>query len=158
MKLLAIDPGNIESAYVVIDGNYRPLEFGKEHNSEILEIIDTWRGDVDYMAIEMIASYGMGVGASVFDTCVWIGRFTERAGRKVEYIYRGDVKMNLCHTKKAKDGNIIRALADRFAYGQPNYGKGTKHNKGCFYGFAADIWQAYAVAVTYLDTREEKKA
>lgn len=65
----------------------------------------------------MIASYGMSVGKEVFETCVWIGRFTELAVLQnidVEYIYRAEEKMNLCHTMKAKDTNIRQALIDRF--------------------------------------------
>ena len=43
----------------------------------------------------------------------------------------------------------------RFAHGQPNHGKGTKAQPGWFYGFHADIWQAYALAVYAADTRTE---
>jgi hypothetical protein len=56
-----------------------------------------------------------------------------------------------CHSAKAKDSNIRQALADRFAPGEPNYGKGTKANQGWFYGFSADVWQAYALAVYAAD-------
>lgn len=103
----------------------------------------------------MIASYGMPVGKEVFDTCVWIGRFIENS-TGYSYVYRKDEKMNLCHSMKAKDSNIRQALIDRFGV------VGTKKNPGWFYGFKADVWQAYAVGVTYLDmekeaTNEERK-
>ena len=103
---------------------------------------------IDKLVIEMIASYGMPVGKEVFETCVWIGRFVELARLQnidVEYIYRKDEKMNICHSMKAKDSNIRQALIDRFGP------VGTKKNPGWFYGFKADIWSAYAIGVTYLD-------
>lgn len=153
--ILAIDPGNIESAYCVIEEEtYKPIEFGKINNEDLIIKIDFLieKYDVFAVVIEMIASYGMAVGASVFDTCVWIGRFYERCITKVgtiEYIYRKDEKMNLCNSMKAKDSNIRQALIDRFGE------VGTKKNPGWFYGFKKDIWAAYAVGVTYLDKQRE---
>ena len=82
-------------------------------------------GDINMLVIEMIASYGMPVGKEVFDTCVWIGRFKQIAiirNVKVEYIYRKDEKINICHSMKAKDSNIRQALIDRFGV------VGTKRN------------------------------
>lgn len=76
-----------------------------------------YNSEYDLLVIEMIASYGMAVGQTVFETCVWIGRFVEIASFnniKIEYIYRKDEKMNLCHSMKAKDSNIRQALIDRF--------------------------------------------
>jgi hypothetical protein len=61
------------------------------------------------------------------------------------------VKLHHCHSRKAKDSNVTRALADRFAYGQPNYGKGTNASPGWFHGFHRDVWQAYALAVYLAD-------
>ena len=61
------------------------------------------------------------------------------------------VKQHICHDSRAKDSNIIQALVDRFAYGQRNRGKGIKKEPGFFYGFKADIWQAFALAVTFFD-------
>ena len=90
----------------------------------------------------------MSVGQTVFETCVWIGRFKEIAEAqniKVDYIYRKDEKMNLCYSMKAKDSNIRQALIDSFGV------VGTKKNPGWFYGFKKDIWAAYAVGITYLD-------
>ncbi|MBU5486493.1 hypothetical protein KQI86_19515 [Clostridium sp. MSJ-11] len=153
--ILAIDPGNIESAYVVLDKDLKPIRFGKEKNEKIMDIVRVEAQLNEHVAIEMIASYGMAVGKEVFDTCVWIGRFTERTLRSrdslPEFIYRKDEKMNLCGSMKAKDSNIIQALIDRFAPNTRNKGKGIKSNPGWFYGFKKDIWQAYAVGVTLHD-------
>lgn len=158
--IVAIDPGNEESAYALLSPDLRPVRANKRQN-EIMycDLIDaivtnTKEGDLITVAIEMIASYGMPVGAEVFDTCVWIGRLTERFTQlqfPVTYIYRKDEKMNLCHSMKANDATIKQALVDRFARGEPNYGKGTKARPGWFYGFRADMWAAYAVGVTYHD-------
>ena len=152
--ILAIDPGNIESGYVLIDKDtLEPLEVGKIKNEELKYILElpSTKASVKHYAIEMIASYGMAVGQSVFETCIWIGRFIEVIGDNYKFIYRKDEKMNLCNSMKAKDSNIIQALIDRFAPNTPNKGKGSKKEPGWFYGFKKDIWQAYAVGVTYYD-------
>ena len=151
MNILAIDPGNIESAYVVIESKtYRPVYFGKINNEEMIAIVRSLSHTFTDCVIEMVACYGMAVGKEVFDTCVWIGRFYEAFGVP-ELIVRKDVKMNLCHSNKAKDGNIIQALKDRFG------DKGTKKEPGFFYGFKADCWQAFALGATYIDKIKESE-
>lgn len=155
--ILAIDPGNIESGVVLLDDNLKPVEYGKWNNENVRQELRRnikKYGYTLHIAIEMVASYGMAVGQSVFETCIWIGRFKEMAEQynmNVTYIYRKDEKMNLCHSMKAKDSNIVQALIDRFAPNTPNKGKGSKKEPGWFYGFKKDIWQAYAVGVTYYD-------
>lgn len=153
--LLAIDPGNIESAFCIIDKEtFKPIEFGKIDNTNLLIKL----GELSYcdLIIEMIASYGMPVGKEVFETCVWIGRFIQR--RKCadfEYIYRKEEKINLCGSLKAKDSNIRQALIDRFATFDFKNGKGTKKQQDFFYGFSKDVWSAYAVGITWLDKQKK---
>lgn len=158
--LLAIDPGCTESAYVVIDQECRPLWFDKTENYNLLGLLadaqtrDDWQAGS--LAVEMVASYGMPVGAEVFETCVWIGRFWEvgsQIGMRCERVKRQPVKLHHCHSSKANDATVRQALVDRFAMGHRNYGKGTKANPGWFYGFRADVWQAYALAVYAMDQR-----
>jgi hypothetical protein len=159
-QVLAIDPGNTYSAYALIDADRRPLFFGKIPNDDLLGVLDHLvvgeEAAPTRIAIEMVASYGMAVGADVFETCVWIGRFQQHLrllqSSEVDLVKRHPVKLHHCHSAKAKDSNIIQALVDRFAPGQPNRGKGTKADPGWFYGFAADVWQAYALAVYIADT------
>lgn len=162
--ILAIDPGNEQSGVVLIrEKDLKPLVAEKINNEELLDNLLMDRYErleeteyISHVAIEMIASYGMAVGKSVFETCVWIGRFIQALENNyyndsLKFIYRKDEKMNLCHSMKAKDSNIVQALIDRFAPNTPNKGKGTKKEPGWFYGFKKDIWQAYAVGVTYHD-------
>lgn len=155
MKLLAIDPGNIESAYVIMGDNYKPIVHAKVQNETLLTSIKNRFHvlGITNLAIEMVACYGMPVGKEVFETCVWIGRFLQAADYipTKRFIYRKDEKMNLCHSMKAKDGNIRQALIDRFGP------VGIKKNPGFFYGFSKDQWAAMAVGVTYLDLFKEGK-
>jgi hypothetical protein len=153
VRILAIDPGNEQSAYVwMCDGNIGA--FGKMPNDEMLRVIDgknsirsTLRSNTGYdLAVEGIASYGMAVGKEVFDTCIWIGRYLQHARPdKYRLIYRMEVKNHLCHSSKANDSNIRQALIDRFG-GPQEIKKGGK-----LYGISKDVWSALAVAVTYLD-------
>ena len=173
MRVLAIDPGNTDSGYALIDGDTcQPIEVGKIPNEQLLTALLDWcigassdyindpdtagKPEFDHIAIEMVASYGMAVGKEVFETCVWIGRYAQLAdvyatAVPCDLVYRRDVKLHHCGSVKAKDSNIAQALVDRFAPGQPNRGKGTKAAPGWFHGFAADMWQAYALAVLVAD-------
>ena len=159
MRVFAIDPGNIESAYCVIDADtLRPLVFDKVSNEVLRDYIRDFRfEEEDRAVVEMIQSYGMAVGKEVFDTAVWIGRFAERLDRKLQLpadmLYRKEEKLHICHDSRAKDPNIRRALIDRFAKHDLKNGRGTKKDPDWFYGFRADIWAAYAVGLTYIETR-----
>lgn len=169
--ILAIDPGSTQSGWALIDTHTcRPLAFDKTDNDDLLSMLtagyvqDTRENSaplpITHACIERIASYGMPVGAEVFDTCEWTGSFRYAlalsTGVWPERVFRQSVKLHHTHSPGARDANVIQALRDRFAYGQRNHGKGTKAAPGFFYGFRADIWQAYALAVYTADTLREK--
>lgn len=140
--VLAIDPGNTESAYCLLSGAKKILGFGKVPNESLRNFFGV--AAYDHLAIEMIASYGMPVGKEVFETCIQIGRLMERSGRKtVNLITRLQVKMAVCHSPKANDSTIRTALID--LYGAP----GKKSAPGPTYGITADCWAALALAETF---------
>ena len=158
--IIAIDPGTTESAYVVLAENYVPLVADKLPNEDLCEILGAY-GAMDTIVIERLASYGMPVGREVLETCEWVGHFARIAlanGARVEYLYRREVKLHLCDDSRAGDANIRRALISRFAKHDLRTGKGTCKRQDWFFGFKADIWQAYAVGVTWMDmeARNEK--
>lgn len=152
MKIIAIDPGPQQSAWLVYDMDRQVIDkFGIEDNKTLLariKILKNDRTSADKLIIEMVAHYGMPVGREVFETCVWIGRFIQAWGRKWAYVYRKDVKMQLCRSMQAKDTNIRRALIDRFGPGREK-AIGKKNKTGPLYEIKKDVWSALAVAVTY---------
>ena len=162
--ILAIDPGNEQSAFVLCDPDLKPVVFGKNENElmyvlmiDAISLILRSPERKLQIVIEDIENHGMPVGRTTFDTLKWIGRLMERfKDLDVAFIYRSQEKMTICHHPRANDATIKQALIDRFAPNTPNYGKGSKKNPGWFYGFRADIWQAYAVAVTYHDLTTEE--
>lgn len=145
-KLLAIDPGDKQSAYVLMEG-YKPVDFDILPNAQLLERFYSDGYNLYDLAIEMIANMGMpAVGATLFETAFWIGRYWEASDSPLrKKIYRRDEKLNLCGSMRAKDANIKQALIDRFG------DVGKKKTPGPLYGFKKDIWAAYAVGVTYMD-------
>lgn len=147
--ILAIDPGPEQSAYVKYEDG--PVTSGIVPNYELLASMRKCPDYID-LAIEGIACYGMPVGKETFDTCIWIGRFIEANGGVHNLVYRGDVKMHLCRSMRAKDPMIRQALIDRFGPGKDR-AIGTKKNPGPLYGIKSHCWSALAVAVTYCDTQ-----
>ncbi len=151
MKILAIDPGDIKSGYALLEmPKLKLISFGKADNTELRSLLPKLAEKADFIACEMIASYGMAVGRNVFDTCVWIGRFREILG-DFRYIYRKDEKICLCGDMKAKDANIRQALIDRYAKFDFKNGKGTKNYPDTFYGVSGDVWAAIAVGVAFYE-------
>ena len=99
------------------------------------------------VVIEKIESYGMAVGAEVFDTVFWAGWFAEAVHRvPVVLLPRRAVKLALCGDSRAKDANIRQALLDRFG---GSAAVGRKASPGPLYGISRDVWSALAIAVTY---------
>lgn len=162
ISILSIDPGTYESAYVIIDvSTHKPIERKKVENEKLLRMLrDTefykYYG-IKHFVVEMITGMGARVGDETFETTFWIGKFWEAAFENYDKreemsfakIYRRQEKTFLVGTQRCKDKDIIAALVNRYTPDQPNFGKGTAKDQGWFYGFRADIWSAYAVAVTY---------
>jgi hypothetical protein len=158
-ELVAIDPGPEQSAWVEVGsgGVGRPprlVGFGLEPNGVVLARVPSWVGrGVDRFVLEMVASYGMAVGAEVFETVFWIGRFYEAlAGRGVEAerMFRREVKIHLCGVSSAKDSNVHQAILDM--YPRVGGGKvpqvGTKGQPGPLFGVTGDVWAALGVGIT----------
>lgn len=166
--IMAIDPGNERSGFVIMKG-LKIIDAGKLSNDIVMETI---RYEIySILVCEMIASYGMAVGQTVFDTCVWIGRFLQAAKmenketgivfRKKEQKEKGieSVCMYICHNARAKDKNIRQAIIDM--YPATGGGKiqqvGTKKQPGPLYGISGDMWSALAIAITYQGSKEYRR-
>lgn len=166
MKVLAIDPGTKKSAMIIVDSKtLLPMFMWLESNEFILELLSNhcFNDDYDLAAIEMLQSYGTLIGKDVLFTAVWIGRFYEAIRMTTDYtvkpalVYRQEEKLHICKTTRAGDPQIRRALIDRFCTHDFRSGRGTKDNPDFFYGFKADIWASYAVALTYIETKMRKE-
>jgi hypothetical protein len=148
--ILALDPGTTETGFVLCMGG-EVLRSGVLPNDQMLVQVQQVP-NIDVLAIEMIASYGMPVGREVFETCVWIGRFQQawRDPSAVRLVYRKDVKLHLCGSPRAKDPNVRQALID--LYPATGGGKvpqiGVKAKPGPLFGMSSHAWPALGVAVT----------
>lgn len=157
MNILAIDPGPELSAFVAYDGT-SPVWFDKVANEELLKNIEARRGmnGCEALVIEQIAAMGMAVGAEVFETCFWSGRFAQAWSGDFDRVKRHAVKMHLCGNMRAKDANIRQAIIDRF--GGKDRAIGKKKTAGPLYGISGDCWSALAIAITWWETVKYREA
>ncbi len=156
-RILSIDPGSTQSAWLLlVDGI--PERWAKEPNERVLKMLRfEWGGPVpepfvvaDVLVIEKVEGFGMAVGAEVFETVFWSGRFAEAARPlQVERLGRKAVKIALCGSTKAKDPNVWQAIVDRF--GGSEVAVGRKAKPGPLYGIHSDCRAALAVAIAWAD-------
>ena len=158
MIYVGIDPGPTETAVVWFDSKTDKIVCRYLGPNEEVRGLLTANSTLDASYnCEMIASYGMAVGKSVFETCLFIGELKEFCKsllfNPLNLIYRKDIKMAFCGTCRAKDKNIRQYLIDRFpASGGGKIPQiGTKAKPGPLFGISQDLWSALAVSVYAAD-------
>ena len=150
--VIAVDPGNIESAICVYNGekivycekvNNKEFFDHLEHNITQSLVSGLYARPSIY--IEDIQAMGMAVGSEVFNTAKMIGKIQYHLELKKDpytMVKRTEIKLHHCGTTRAKDTNIRQSLIDRFG------DKGTKKEPGFFYGISGnDQWSSCAIAI-----------
>lgn len=144
---LGIDPGNFDTAYCVLSDNRQIGVFGKIPNDQFREVLRFLLPRMSRIGIEMIASFGLVAGASLFETSHEIGRLQEIIetagyGSRLQLITRNEVKKNICPGIRSNDSIIRAALIKKFGP------QGKKSAPGPTYGVSNDVWSALAIAET----------
>jgi len=169
-NILAIDPGNMESAYVVWNPNTNRMVdkdwVGNKDlkNSLFVNQVRNNELNIGPVLIETVSSYGMAVGQETFDTAIWTGifkEFFENLGHPVHLIFRMTVKMHHCHSlRKVNDAAVNKVLVDK--YGQPQskkreglvYWNDDVENNGGRWDMKGDIWAAMALATYWVEPHD----
>ena len=160
--VLAVDPGSEKSGWVIYDSDdHKPIDFGVSNNYDMEHLIE-YDARPTVFAYEMIGHYGKGMpaGKSVFETCIWIGRF-EKAWNSEDTFYRilnTTIRATLCGTVRAKEANIHLASKEKFPAtggGKDPY-KGTKGQPGPLFGMSGHIFSALAVGLTWKEVYGKK--
>lgn len=153
-RILAIDPSYKGSTYILTEG-IKPVEFEiVADNNHLLAYLDENQTRFDKVLIESMSSYGQIVGRDVFDTLVWIGRIQQKAiDLRYDTIiyYRKAIVTWHCGIARGGDTGVRKSLIGKYATHDFKSGKGTKNNRDFFYGFHADIWQAFAITAYYYE-------
>lgn len=155
--VLAIDPGPVQSGWVIYDAardSRTALAAGVDLNEQVLGTLHEPATTelVSHMVIERVQSYGRIVGASVYDTVFWSGRFYEAAetrGLVVLRMYFREVRQHLCGKHPAKERDVWAKVLDRF--GGKAVALGTKAHPGPLYAVRSHARSALAIAVTWGD-------
>lgn len=150
MLVFAIDPGSDESAYVLYDSSSALVITHAHMLNEALVVLCAQQAMSYPLVVESFESYGMAVGAEVFRTVWWAGRFHQAWRGPARQLSRREVKLHLCHSARATDANVRQAILDRFAHTKAE-AIGKKKNPGPLYGLKGHEYAALAVALTWAD-------
>lgn len=163
--LLAIDPGDVDSAAVLFDVRaWRPERFIVCDNEEMRRLIRVL--GYDAIAIEQTPPYTLSTAAGhnyvpsqVVTTAVEVGRFIECAApREAALVSRLDVKKHLLGRANGNDTAVAEAVRAHYG-GSTKAAKGTKAKPGPLYGIkGSHLYAALAVAITYLETGALRRA
>jgi hypothetical protein len=154
MEILAIDPGETESHYVIWNGK-QVSEAWSGSNEALLEILRKKAENMRHLfvVVEGFNARGQRLGQDSVNTIEWYARFFQcvqgAAGKAAcSIVRRNAVKKHLLGQINGDNTAIRMVLLDRFGP------KPTKVKPNKVYG---DIklkdhqWQAFALAVTVLD-------
>ena len=145
MIILGIDPGTNVSGWAMLDTKMNAVvDSGVADNDQLLYGLNHMPADM--MAIEVFEARGMPIGNDSIETILFTGMLIHAWPHEVQKVRRSQIKLHLCGTARAKDGNIRQSLIDRF--GPP----GTKKKPGGTYGVASHGWAALAAATVAMDT------
>lgn len=150
-RLLAIDPGSRESAFLVlVDGV--PGDHGKIPNEQLRANLRGLGRAWSEAVIEFMSPRGLPTSREEMETLWWAGRFAEALQPlEAQRVTRDAVKYHLVGRRnKVTDTNIRQVLIDRFGgIGGKAEAIGTKKAPGPLYGISADVWAALAVAIAW---------
>jgi hypothetical protein len=165
MRILSIDPGPAESAWVSFQDIVNPSKFrilgcAKEENDKVRQALLHDEFEHDILVMEEIVGRKWS-GREVTDTAFWSGRLCEASQASFSLINRSKVRWHIGQVKSATDSTVTMKLIERFCptiYKQFIDKKISRHQMFVdakteyFYQFKDDIWQAFAAGVAWYDT------
>ncbi len=171
MKILAIDPGNIETGFCVWNSKTEKMVTKDYINNKLfLQNLDnkiTTDWGVEDVIIEMFSSYGGSFGQTSIDSCVFIGMLKEKLewDHKVVLVFRQTIKMHHCKTLRGVNDGAVNCIL-REKYGEDNTKKKPNEvywNKevekfGGRKWMNGDIWSSMAIATWYCEPKDNPLA
>jgi len=153
--ILAIDPGPEESGYLILGDKI--LDMGKIINDYLEDLLYSKRISNlrPSVVVEIVKSYGMPAGDSLFRTMWWLGRFSVSCDNMCYHYYevtRKAVVSYLCNSGRAKDSNVRQALIDKYEPDLPP----KKRPKKFLKGVSKDMWSALAIATYFKENFDEQ--
>jgi len=156
MILYCIDPGPVTSGFCVLEADQADgtitgvlMWDNKKSNMSVVKWMRNVQETRGLMCVEKVQNYGNIVGAAVFETCVWSGRFIEACGLPFIRLTEPNVKLELCDTARTNDSTLKQAAQDKCFknYGKNGRGeasyKGTKAHPGPLFGVSGPhTWSA----------------